>query len=71
MKGDKSEIIDVDNPDLTKYPLYINAQRFEAELHPGDIVFIPALWLHNVVYIILKNLFIILLFLLIKIIFNF
>ena len=59
MKGDKSEIIDVDNPDLTKYPLYINAQRFETELYPGDIVFIPALWLHNVVYIILKNVFII------------
>jgi tRNA wybutosine-synthesizing protein 5 len=60
MKGDKSEIIDVDNPDLTKYPLYINAQRFETELYPGDIVFIPALWLHNVVYIILKKCYLLL-----------
>lgn len=48
MNGDKSEVVDVDSPDLERYPLFANATKFECQLLPGDILFIPALWLHNV-----------------------
>ncbi|XP_057292166.1 tRNA wybutosine-synthesizing protein 5-like [Hydractinia symbiolongicarpus] len=48
MNGDKSEIIDIDKADLTKYPRYKNVKRYECILQPGDILFIPALWFHNV-----------------------
>ncbi|XP_002737984.1 tRNA wybutosine-synthesizing protein 5-like, partial [Saccoglossus kowalevskii] len=44
---DKSEIIDIDNPDIAKYPNFINVPRYECQLQPGDILFIPALWFHN------------------------
>ncbi|XP_033100128.1 tRNA wybutosine-synthesizing protein 5-like isoform X2 [Anneissia japonica] len=46
--GDKSEVIDIDNPDYTKYPLFKNATWHECLLEPGDVLFIPALWFHNV-----------------------
>lgn len=48
LDGDKSKVIDIDSPDLKLYPDFANAERFEAFLEPGDIVFIPALWFHNV-----------------------
>ena len=41
MCGDKSEIIDIDNPDYQKYPLYSKARKYECQLTPGDILFIP------------------------------
>ena len=45
---DKSEVLDVDDPDEEKYPLFSKADRYEVELQPGDILFIPgeklALW---------------------------
>ena len=41
MSGDKSEVLDVDNPDLTKYPEFAKATRYECELEPGNILFIP------------------------------
>ena len=49
MKGDKSQVLDVDKPDLDSYPLFLKATRFECELEAGDCLFIPALWLHNVI----------------------
>nr|CAB3267408.1 tRNA wybutosine-synthesizing protein 5-like [Phallusia mammillata] len=49
LKGDKSEIVDIDNPDLNKYPLFAKATKFQCILQPGDVLFIPALWFHNVV----------------------
>ncbi len=49
MNGDKSEVINVDEPDLEAYPLFAKATKYECELKPGDILFIPALWLHNVI----------------------
>ncbi|CAF0715070.1 unnamed protein product [Brachionus calyciflorus] len=49
MKGDKSLVLEVDNPDLEKYPLFTKASRYECELNPGDGIFIPSLWLHNVI----------------------
>jgi tRNA wybutosine-synthesizing protein 5 len=41
MKGDKSQVLEVDNPDLNKYPLFIKAKRYECTLQPGDAIFIP------------------------------
>ena len=41
MKGDKSEILDVDNPDLEKYPLFSQVKRYDCLLIPGDVLFIP------------------------------
>lgn len=48
MKGDKSEVINVDNPDLEMYPLFTRATKYTCQIVPGDVLFIPALWLHNV-----------------------
>lgn len=47
LNGDKSEVLDIDNPDLKRYPEFIKAERYECYLDPGDILFIPALWFHN------------------------
>ncbi|KAG8432672.1 hypothetical protein GDO86_017061 [Hymenochirus boettgeri] len=49
LSGDKSEVLDVDAPDLIKYPLFSQARRYECYLEAGDILFIPALWFHNTV----------------------
>ncbi len=40
-EGDKSEVLDVDNPDPEKYPEFAKATRYECILNPGDILFIP------------------------------
>ena len=47
--GDKSSVLDIDSPDLSCYPLFSNATRYECKLNPGDVLYIPALWFHNVV----------------------
>ncbi|RXM27808.1 tRNA wybutosine-synthesizing protein 5 [Acipenser ruthenus] len=47
LSGDKSEVLDVDHPDLNRYPEFVKARRYECCLEPGDILFIPALWFHN------------------------
>ena len=49
LNGDKSEVLDIESPDLTRYPLFQYATQYHCELDPGDILFIPALWFHNVV----------------------
>lgn len=49
MKGDKSEVIDIENPNLDEYPLFKHTQKYVTILRPGDVVFIPALWLHNTI----------------------
>ncbi|XP_046584131.1 tRNA wybutosine-synthesizing protein 5-like [Haliotis rubra] len=49
LNGDKSEVIDIDNPDLERFPKFPDAERHEGFLDPGDILFIPALWFHNVI----------------------
>ncbi|KAJ1495515.1 hypothetical protein T484DRAFT_1761812 [Baffinella frigidus] len=48
MVGDKSKVTDIDNPDLGRFPLFRHATPFECTLLPGDVLFIPALWFHNV-----------------------
>jgi tRNA wybutosine-synthesizing protein 5 len=49
LKGDKSEVLDIDNPDCKLYPNFPKAQRYECILQPGEILFIPALWFHNTI----------------------
>ncbi|XP_050825490.1 tRNA wybutosine-synthesizing protein 5 isoform X3 [Gopherus flavomarginatus] len=49
LSGTKSEVLNVDNPDLEKYPLFMKARRYECSLEAGDVLFIPALWFHNVI----------------------
>ncbi|POI27320.1 hypothetical protein CIB84_008930 [Bambusicola thoracicus] len=49
LSGTKSEVLDVDNPDFEKYPLFVKAKRYECYLEAGDVLFIPALWFHNVI----------------------
>ena len=48
LNGDKSEVLDIDNPDLTKFPKFAQATPHEGFLAPGDVLFIPSLWFHNV-----------------------
>lgn len=39
--GDKSEVIDVENPDLNKYPNFSQATPYRCLLLPGDVLYIP------------------------------
>lgn len=39
--GDKSEVLDIDSPDLERFPDFVKARRFECILEPGDLLFIP------------------------------
>ncbi len=41
LKGDKSQVLDIENPDLEKYPLFSQARRYEYTLTSGDVLFIP------------------------------
>uniref|UniRef100_A0A1A7YEP0 tRNA-yW synthesizing protein 5 n=1 Tax=Iconisemion striatum TaxID=60296 RepID=A0A1A7YEP0_9TELE len=47
LSGDKSEVLDIDAPDLKRFPEFAKARRYECFLEPGDLLFIPALWFHN------------------------
>ena len=42
--GDKSEVIDIDTPDLTEFPLFDNVTRYEGLLEEGDVLFIPGMY---------------------------
>ncbi|KAG8227587.1 hypothetical protein J437_LFUL000687 [Ladona fulva] len=46
--GDKSQITDPNDTENPHFPNFKKAKRYETTLIPGDIIFIPALWLHNV-----------------------
>ncbi|XP_037512446.1 tRNA wybutosine-synthesizing protein 5 isoform X2 [Rhipicephalus sanguineus] len=47
IQDDKSLVLDVECPDLENFPKFQKATRYEAMLASGDILFIPALWFHN------------------------
>ena len=47
LNGDKSEIVDPEKPDLERYPLFSKAHAFVGLMEEGDVLFIPALWFHN------------------------
>ncbi|KAG8185268.1 hypothetical protein JTE90_023881 [Oedothorax gibbosus] len=51
LNGDKSEVIDIDNPDYSKFPKFKEAGRLEGLLLPGDVLYIPAFWFHNMKYL--------------------
>lgn len=46
--GDKSRVLDLDHPDLSLFPLFPQASPHETLLGPGEVLYIPALWFHNV-----------------------
>ena len=48
--GQPISLVDIDNPDLTKFPKFKEAMEdgLTAELGPGDGIFIPSLWWHQV-----------------------
>ncbi len=48
--GQPVSLVDVRNPDLVRFPRYAEALHAAqvAELGPGDALYIPALWWHNV-----------------------
>ncbi|XP_070693628.1 tRNA wybutosine-synthesizing protein 5 isoform X2 [Pempheris klunzingeri] len=41
LSGDKSEVLDIDSPDLKRFPEFVKAKRYECVLEPGDLLFIP------------------------------
>ncbi len=40
--------VDCENPDLERYPLFAKASKFETVLEPGEVLFIPVGWWHQV-----------------------
>lgn len=50
LAGQPSSLVDFHQPDLQQFPRFAQAipQAQIAELQPGDMLFIPSLWLHHV-----------------------
>ena len=48
--GPQSHIspVDVDSPDLARYPQFSMAEPYEVRMAPGQMLFIPAFWWHHV-----------------------
>ena len=46
--GDKSSVMDVTSPDPSLFPQFSLATPHEAWLEKGEVLYIPALWFHNV-----------------------
>lgn len=46
--GDKSRLLDIDTPNTDTFPNFSRATRYEAFLEAGEVLYIPALWFHNV-----------------------
>lgn len=48
--GPPVSMVDIDQPDLDRYPNYAEAARHRlvADLEPGDAIYIPPIWWHNV-----------------------
>ncbi|GAU91380.1 hypothetical protein RvY_03643 [Ramazzottius varieornatus] len=49
LSGDKSLIHDPENVDLEEFPLFVKARPYVYQLEPGDVLFIPAFWLHYMI----------------------
>ena len=48
LDSDKSKVVDLNDPELSlKFPKFSQAIQHKSILGPGDILFIPALWFHN------------------------
>ncbi len=48
MMGDKPQIFDLDNVHLDEYPHLSKCNISKCILQPGDVLFIPSFWFHNV-----------------------
>jgi hypothetical protein len=50
LAGQPTSLVDIDTPDLETYPLFAEALKagLRAELNPGDALYIPAMWWHDV-----------------------
>lgn len=48
MKGDKSLVDNVETIDFLKYPLLDKAKMYTTNLKPGDSIYIPSCWWHNI-----------------------
>jgi tRNA wybutosine-synthesizing protein 5 len=46
LDGDKSRVVNVDQPDLKRFPLFSQAKRMDVTLAAGDALFIPSHWFH-------------------------
>lgn len=48
--GQPVSMVSVDDPDLARYPRFADAMKVAevATLEPGDAIFIPSLWWHNI-----------------------
>jgi hypoxia-inducible factor 1-alpha inhibitor (HIF hydroxylase) len=44
---DRQAMVNVDSPDLQRYPEFRNSHPFEYILGPGDVLYLPALWWHH------------------------
>jgi len=46
-----SPVLDIDNPDLARFPRFAKARQcaMEGILEPGDVLFLPAMWFHNLI----------------------
>jgi tRNA wybutosine-synthesizing protein 4 len=46
--GTSSLVLNVDEPDLVQFPKFAKAVALEGILEEGEVLFIPAMWFHNV-----------------------
>lgn len=44
----RSEVPDYDQPDVERYPLIAHASAWETVLEPGDVLFLPSYWWHEI-----------------------
>lgn len=47
-KPDFSEIADPDRVDLARHPRFAEVTRYDVELEPGDMLYVPGYWWHSV-----------------------
>lgn len=48
---DRQSQVDLDNPDLTKFPKFKDAKGVEGIVNPGDVLYLPPYWWHHVISI--------------------